>query len=186
MNRLILAPLAAVLLLATPQVAVGHGRGHKPHPTTTDPVTLAVKLAEAYWHAKPCEGKITLSVVPPLPVSEVSVGQSASEATEGEETMVQAWVNLPSATCVIYVPEGGLWSNWEGGDESFQWFCDTIVHEIGHFPPLNHEDEGQTNPRSIEYPIIEPGSPNYNAVPECRHVTTWYDGRRFPEVLRFA
>jgi hypothetical protein len=42
-------------------------------------------------------------------------------------------------------------------DGNFQWLCDVVTHELGHL--FGHADEGQADLRSVEYPLLEPGTP---------------------------
>lgn len=126
---------------------------------TTNPVTLAVQLAERYWHIKPCSGHIQI------------------EANEAQPSLVEGprfgpalmWAHVGSCTFTI---DTHYWPSWQYDDAYFQWFCDGVVHELGHLAPLDHSDIGQTDPASIEYPLLEPSSANYSSVPECRHVNS--------------
>ena len=78
--------------------------------------------------------------------------------------------------CVITL-NGRLWRGRRIDDGEFHWLCDTMTHELGHL--FGHADEGQSNPRSIQYPLLEPGSPNFDSVAECQHVVLWYGDERF-------
>ena len=80
-----------------------------------------------------------------------------------------------SAGCVVHL-DSRVWTGWPVDDHAFQWSCDVMTHELGHF--LGHADIGQADPRSISYPIIDPQSPNYNSVPQCRHQGLWYGHER--------
>jgi hypothetical protein len=154
------------LLLLAPAAAAAHAAHHRPvHHPTTDPVTLAISLAERYWRVKPCGGNITV---------EASTTQPA--LVEGQHFgPALMWATVGSCAFTI---DTYYWPSWEYDDIWFHWFCDGITHELGHLAPLDHSDVGQANPASIEYPLLEPGSANFDAVPECRHVTLWYGHER--------
>ena len=91
--------------------------------------------------------------------------------------MWATWTNTAagSVDCVVHL-NPAVWTNWRVDDHAFQWFCDTMTHELGHF--LGHADAGQRNPGLITYPTIDPESPNYNSVPQCRHRVLWFGHER--------
>jgi len=157
---------ALLALLATPTAGARTPQKHPTQHPTTDPVTLAISLAERYWRVKPCGGNITV---------EASTTQPA--LVEGQHFGVALmWAHAGSCAFTI---DTYYWPSWEYDDIYFQWFCDGITHELGHLAPLDHSDVGQTDPASIEYPLLDPGSPNFDSVPECRHVVLWYGHERF-------
>lgn len=160
-NRL----LAVAVILGSLPFAFPSLASATPGHATTDPVALALKLAERYWHAAPCGGRITV----------VSSRMEPAEVDVGSEPRgrVLMWTALDSCTITVLAHD---WPSWPADDEQFQWFCDGITHELGHV--LGISDDGQTDPTAITYPRIEPGSPNYNSVSECRHVMLWYGGHR--------
>jgi hypothetical protein len=138
---------------------------HMQYPTT-DPVALALKLAERYWHGVPACG------TPTLAHSSHQLPNSAYESTtspEPTDSVVEMWTEVQHCTITI---NASLWGSWRQDDESFQWFCDAMTHEVGHL--FGHLDSGQTNPASITYPFLDGTSPNFNSVPECRSVTLQY------------
>lgn len=139
---------------------------------TTDPVTLAVKLAERYWHSVPACG------TPAVVMSPRQLPNSVYESTTSPEpanSVVEMWTEVQSCTITI---NASVWGSWHEDDESFQWFCDSMTHEVGHL--FGHLDGGQTDPSSITYPFLNGTSPNFNSVPECRAVTLHYG----PEEIR--
>jgi len=79
------------------------------------------------------------------------------------------WTEVQNCTITI---NASLWGSWLVDDESFQWFCDAMTHEVGHL--FGHLDGGQTNAASITYPFLDEASPNFNSVGECRAVTLDY------------
>ncbi len=85
------------------------------------------------------------------------------------------WTEVQKCTITINT---SVWESWRQDDESFQWFCDAMTHEVGHL--FGHLDGGQENPSSITYPFLNETSPNFNSVPECKAVTLHYG----PEEIR--
>jgi hypothetical protein len=155
-----IAVLIPFLVVATAANAAGPRKSKR---TIVDPITLALKLGERYWRVKPCGGRITVTSSETQPVDpEGGVAQASLENGSG---IAQAWTD--DATCTIIL-NANEWPSWKVDRLNFHWFCDMMTHELGHLPPLNHGDDGQTNPKSIEYPHLEPGTPNFNSVPECR------------------
>lgn len=134
--------LSAVLLLALPAAASAQ--------QPTDPVTLAVARAKAYWHtASPCAEPVRVALGEPEP----------SHAAGGVTVMWSTFTRgTPDSDCVVHL-NPKLWPSWREIDLSFGEFCQTMAYEFGHF--LGHRDEG-------EYPgeafLLGP------QVPECR---TW-------------
>jgi hypothetical protein len=128
-----------------------------------NPVTEAIKRAEEYWNGTPCGGAFVVAGGETPPAG-LEAGPSSPALARGEAS-AQAWTNDQTCTITINTTQ---WVSWERERLNFHWFCDMMVHEVGHLPPFNHDDDGQTNPRSIEYPLLEPGTPNFNVVPQCR------------------
>jgi hypothetical protein len=144
---------------ATP--AQGQVRG-----ASTDPVALALTLAERYWHGAPACGTPTILTSPhQLANSDYETVTSP----EPKNTVVEMWTEVQDCTITI---NSSLWGSWYEDDESFQWFCDSMTHEMGHL--FGHPDSGQTDPSLITYPFLSGTSPNFNSVPECRNVTLRY------------
>jgi hypothetical protein len=164
MRRLFATVTLVVVLLLVP---ASLAQARKPvERSTTNPVALALKLAEAYWHGTPACG------TPLVLTSANQLANSAYEPTTGPEparSVVEMWTELQTCTITINASQ---WGSWHEDDESFQWFCDAMTHEVGHL--FGHLDGGQTNPASITYPFLDGRSPNFNAVPECRDVTLRY------------
>jgi hypothetical protein len=141
---------------------------------TTNPVALALRIAERYWHAAPCGGHIAVNNGEPPSGSESGV---AGPLVASGAAVVAAWTTGVEP-CVITLNDE-LWPNSKVEDEHFKWFCLVMTHELGHF--LGHRDNEQRDPRSVEYPLLSPESANSNSVPGCQRVTVWYDGRKVAE-----
>jgi hypothetical protein len=186
MPRLLLPVILATLLLPA-SAGASAGRSHQPRasrttrrqtsavkaearkatqPPTTDPVALALRLAERYWHGVPACGTPTIVMSPKqLPTSDYETVTSPEPA----DSVVEMWTEVQNCTITI---NAALWPSWHEDDEFFQWFCDAMTHEVGHL--FGHLDSGQTDPSSIVYPFLNATSPNFNSVPECRAVTLQY------------
>jgi hypothetical protein len=133
---------------------------------STDPVALALALAERYWHGAPECGTPTILTSPDqLANSDYETVTSP----EPKSSVVEMWTEVQDCTITI---NSSLWGSWHEDDESFQWFCDAMTHEVGHL--FGHPDGGQTDPSLITYPFLSGTSPNFNSVPECRNVTLHY------------
>jgi hypothetical protein len=148
---------------AKPAAADAHSRARLP---TTNPVVLSVQLAERYWHGAPSCG------TPHIAISPHQLPNSIYEATSSPEpsgSVVEMWTEVQTCTITI---NASVWPNWHEDDEFFQWFCDSMAHEVGHL--FGHLDSGQTNPSSITYPFLDATSPNFDSVPQCRDVTLRY------------
>lgn len=175
--------LALLVCLLLPAGAQAHRR--PVHHPTTDPVTLALKLAERYWGSAPCNGDVDMTVSTIVPALEETTPYREGLAEGGEAAMwtafetpngPQDFSDPPSAytDCTITVSLKS-WPSWHAADFEFQEYCDEITHEVGHL--FGHDDAGQTNPDSIEYPFLT--YVNYNSVPECRGLTLWYGRESF-------
>jgi hypothetical protein len=181
------AVLAAALMLPASAVARGGGRAHRAHASgtthrhgsaatapahrsirhpSTNPVELALRLAERYWGGVPACGTPAVLTSPhQLPIADY-------EDTTGPEpanSVVEMWTEVQKCTITINT---SIWGGWHQDDESFQWFCDAMTHEVGHL--FGHLDGGQTDASSITYPFLDETSPNFNSVPECQGVTLHY------------
>jgi len=133
---------------------------------TTDPVALALQLAERYWRGAPACGAPAILTSPhQLPNSDYETVTSPVP----QNSVVEMWTEVQKCTITI---NASIWGSWRQDDESFQWFCDAMTHEVGHL--FGQLDGGQTNPSSITYPFLTATTPNFNSVPECRNVTLQY------------
>jgi hypothetical protein len=162
MARLLL-PVILVTTLLLPASAAAHRPIGGP---TTNPVVLSLKLAERYWHGVPACG------TPTIVMSAHQLSNSDYErvtSPEPKNSVVEMWTEVQKCTITINT---SLWPSWHQDDESFQWFCDAMTHEVGHL--FGNLDSGQTNPSSITYPFLDGTSPNFDSVPECQAVTLQY------------
>jgi hypothetical protein len=177
MHPALLLPLALSVALLLPASASAAAPKSRARPTT-NPVALALKLAERYWHGTPACG------TPTILTSTRQLPSSAYESTAGPEpksSVVEMWTETQRCTITI---NASLWPGWHQDDEFFQWFCDAMTHEVGHL--FGHSDGGQTDPASITYPFLSSASPNFNSVPECQAVTLQYGAEKIrdEEILR--
>jgi hypothetical protein len=181
MARLLVAAALATALLV-PSSATAHGSRsgatHRSASTaasgaqrrvrelSTNPVALSLKLAEQYWHGVPACGTPAILTSPhQLPNPDYEPVTSP----EPKNSVVEMWTEVQKCTITI---NSSLWGSWLEDDESFQWFCDAMTHEVGHL--FGNPDGGQTDPSLITYPFISGTSPNFNSVPQCRNVTLQY------------
>ncbi|MCW3033328.1 MAG: hypothetical protein JWM60_1673 [Solirubrobacterales bacterium] len=180
--------IAATVLVFGLFVSSAAARYHRPaHHPSTDPVALALTLGERYWHASPCNGSVRVVSSTEFP-TEVT-GAAVNSKIQAGAAVLLAWTSFETpdgpneikdkpaqyTDCQIAL-NGNLWRTWWIDDGEFHWLCDLMTHELGHL--FGYPDEGQTDPRSVTYPVLEPESPNFNSVPQCRHVTLWYGNRR--------
>lgn len=169
--------VASIVGVLTPVTAHGEHRSH----ATTDPVALAVRLAERYWQAIPCHGAFSVIGSATQP-RQLDAGPATSELTHNG--LALGWTELTATNladpstysqCHVFF-NLAFWRDWRTEDGNFQWFCDTMTHELGHL--MGHQDDEQSDPNIIEYPLLGPDTPNYDSVQQCRHVTLWYGGAR--------
>ena len=122
-----MARLLLTVILATALLLPVSAGAHKParHPTT-NPVALSLRLAERYWHGVPACGTPTIVMsAHQLPDSEYETVTSP----EPKNSVVEMWTEVQKCTITI---NASLWPSWHQDDESFQWFCDAMTHEVGH------------------------------------------------------
>jgi hypothetical protein len=180
MARLRLATLLPVMLAATlllPASALAGSR-RVAKPPTTNPVALSLQLAERYWQGVPACGKPTIVT---RSHQLANSGYEPVTSSEPPESVVEMWTDVQTCTITINT---SVWGSWHEDDEFFQWFCDSMTHEVGHL--FGNPDGGQTNPSSITYPFLSSTSPNFNSVPECRSITLQYGSEKIrdEQVLR--
>jgi hypothetical protein len=173
-----LAAATLLVALVLPAAAGGHApHGRLAEHLTTNPVALAVQLAERYWQATPCHGDMTVTGSATIPgYIDAGPAQGAGPALAWAGFTATDWTNPATYTrCRVFF-NLGFWRDWRTEDGNFQWFCDTMTHELGHL--FGHRDDGQTDPSTITYPLLGPDTANYNSVPQCQRVVLWYAGQR--------
>lgn len=112
-----------------------------------------------------------------VPVSTLAPrgGPAANRIATGREIVLMwaTWTNTPSGAgaCVVHL-NPSVWTNWRVDDHAFQWFCDTMTHEVGHF--LGNPDSGQSSPRSI----TRRSTPNRRTTTRCRSAAIASSGSR--------
>lgn len=163
-----------LLIIALMLGGAAEADGAKMHPTT-DPVPLALTAATSYWGGAPPCGTPTV-VEEEEPAGLIKENGGFTPLLERGEAVTLAWTSS-NESCVIHLNPKSYWWDWKNEDEMFHLFCDTMTHEMGHL--FGHGDDGQTNPASIQYPLLDPVSPNFDSVPQCEHTTVWYGGRRY-------
>lgn len=173
-RRLLLTVILATTLLL-PAYASAATRAREPAKTSTNPVALSLRLAERYWHGVPACG------TPTIVTSSQQLPDSDYERVTSPEpagSVVEMWTDVQTCTITI---NASLWPGWHQEDESFQWFCDAMTHEVGHL--FGHADAGQTQPASITYPFLSSTSPNFDSVSECQSVTLQYGAEQIRDEL---
>lgn len=163
MNRLILAPLAAaILLLAGPQVAEGHGRhgcndgGCRRTRAVgfLDPLSVALADARTYWGAEPA-CSFTVTYTAELPAGFEGAGMWVSfETPLGHDDFAAPYTSFTQCGIFLYTEAKTLsgtwlWSPYSEGLYNWPQFCQSIIHEYGHL--LGHPDEDQSSPTSVMY-----------------------------------
>lgn len=169
---LVAAPVTVLsLALALPVQAGAHKAHRALQDPTTDPVTLALERAEAYWKSSPCGGAVAVAGEPatafPLALENGIVARASFNTPGGADMLSE-----PPATytdCVVHY-DLKVWPSWRPIDASFPAFCQVMTHELGHFEGIG--DPGTpgtvTQTEALRAPIVAP----------CRHAVLWYGHER--------
>jgi Matrixin len=162
-RRTILVLLALVLPVAASSAEARGGyasRSAVGPATTADPLVRALAVAERYWRAVPCGGRITVLADQPL--------------APGLDPSTDAWVTFgssrgaddlaaPAATytdCTISLARW-QWPTTATMRGDWPMLCLTVTHEVGHL--LGHPHSSR--PRSVMAPVFTDES---NVPPVCR------------------
>jgi hypothetical protein len=167
-----LLPVTAASAASAPQVAKPHGT-HRAQTTrapvdSRNPVSTALALAEGYWHAVPCAGKITVRANSPL-------AHGLDSSTDGWVTFNSSLgpdnLDAPADTytsCTISLAHW-QWASWRDMEGDWGMFCLTVVHEMGHL--LGHKHS--LKPGSVMAPVF---TSDANVPAVCND--TWLPGWR--------
>jgi Matrixin len=125
-----------------------------------NPVTVATAVAERYWRATPCGGKIAVSAY-------ATLAPGLDSTTDGWATFISALgLNNPDAPastyshCTISLARWD-WPTRKSIEADWGMFCLTVIHEMGHL--LGHPHSA--TPGSVMAPVFTDES---NVPPICR------------------
>lgn len=155
---LTLTLIAAILMPAAAAQAKAPAVAHR-HATTlhgavgreasNDPVVVATAIAERYWGAVPCAGKLTVRATQALPAS---LDPTTDGWTTFESSLGPNDLEAPAASytqCAISLARW-QWPNRTEMEVDWNMFCLTVVHEMGHL--LGHPHS--LTPGSVMAPVF--------------------------------
>jgi hypothetical protein len=110
-------------------------RSHVAHRSlgrTVDPMVLALRAAQTYWHAVPCGGRY-MADVGPIPGGTID-GQATFDTPSGHNNLDADPATYTSCALRLNAHFG----NWRSIYKQWWWsFCAVVVHEYGHL--LGHK-----------------------------------------------
>jgi hypothetical protein len=148
---------------------LSHARRREVAPVNSrDPVRTAAAIAERYWGATPCGGRIRVVADSPLVpgLDPTTDGWVTFNSSLGPENL-----SAPPATytsCIITLAHW-RWASWTDMESDWGMFCLTVVHEMGHL--LGHQHS--LAPGSVMAPVF---TSDANVPKLCN--ATWLPGWR--------
>jgi hypothetical protein len=158
-------PVSAGAQPTAEQPAGGFSHGHSRRASSSvrrDPIALALTLAERYWGATPCEGRVAVASDMALPGD---LAPSTDAWVTFESSLGANNLAAPPATytaCTIALAHW-QWPTTASIRGDWDMFCLTVVHEVGHL--LGHVHS--LAPGSVMAPVFTDES---DVPPICHRV----------------
>jgi hypothetical protein len=137
------ALVAAALLTATLAVPTTAGAARPSAQSRlwangTTPVRAAATVAQRYWGALPCNGKIKLATRRPLPSA---LGPASDAWVTFDSSLGTNNLDAPASSysdCAITFARW-RWPSATSMREDWDLFCTTMTHELGHLLGRSHD-----------------------------------------------